>query len=351
VKREIEGINWEREYLQRQRFTCLHQTDIKAQLKQIMGPGVVFRGMQEQVIRLVTRGEWPIVQVTPTGGGKSLTFMLPAYCVPDGVTVVITPLVALENDMVQWCERLGIDAYIWKRDGVQRAASIVFVTPESAVTKAFGVFVDRMHGQQKMERAVLDECHTSLEWSKTFRPQMGMLGRTLQAFGVPVICLMATLKPSEEARLFSELGFNRKRVQMFRERTIRTNIAYRVDVVKDVKEEDGKDVIRRFKMRMKRGKREAEEEGEGGKDVIRRLDIRRKRGKTGKTGKKGKKEAEAKAEEDKGEDIVDRRIQELVEVWMETHEEGKVIVYRGTIKRVVQLAGWLKYKGYWNKAV
>jgi superfamily II DNA helicase RecQ len=67
--------------------------------------------------------------VTPTGGGKSLTFILLAYYMPDGVMVVVTPLVALENDIVQRCERMGIDAYIWKWDGVQRAASIVFITP------------------------------------------------------------------------------------------------------------------------------------------------------------------------------------------------------------------------------
>jgi hypothetical protein len=111
---------------------------------------------------------------------------------------------------------------------------------------------------------------------------------------------------------------------MFRERTTRTNIAYRVDVVKDGKEEDGK-------------------------DVIRRSDTRRKGGKTGRKGK-GKKEAEAEAEEEEGENMVDGRIQELVEAWMETHKEGKVIVYGGTIKRVVRLAGRLGCKGYWNKA-
>ena len=241
--------------------------------------------MQERVIRSVMRGEWPIVQVTPTGGGKRLTFMLPAYCVPDGVTVVITPLVALENDMVQRCGKLGIDAYVWKRDGVQRAASIVFVTPESAVTKGFGAFVDRMHGQQKMDRAVVDECHTLLEWSKTFRPQIGALGRTLRAFGVPVICLTATLKPSEEGRLFSELGFTRGRMQMFRERTTRTNIAYRVEVVKEAE----------GVQRWSGGPRQAQASG-GRRSVTKR---------------KGKEEAE----EEEGEDIVDERIEEMVQTW------------------------------------
>ena len=87
---------------------------MRGPLKQMMGPAAEFRGLQEPVIRAVAPGEWPIVQVTPTGGGKSLTYMLPAYCTPDGVTVVITPLVSLQDDMAARCAMMGIDAYVWK---------------------------------------------------------------------------------------------------------------------------------------------------------------------------------------------------------------------------------------------
>lgn len=79
-----------------------------------MGEEAEFRGLQERVIGSVMRGDWRIVQVTPTGGGKSLTFMLAAYCTPDGVTIVIAPLVALEDDMEQRCVRMGIDGQVWR---------------------------------------------------------------------------------------------------------------------------------------------------------------------------------------------------------------------------------------------
>jgi superfamily II DNA helicase RecQ len=69
----------------------------------MMGPGASFRGLQEPMIRAVARGEWPIVQVTPIGGGKSLIFMLPAFCTPDSMTIVVSLLVALENDMEVRC--------------------------------------------------------------------------------------------------------------------------------------------------------------------------------------------------------------------------------------------------------
>ncbi|KAL3595876.1 hypothetical protein FPOAC2_10246 [Fusarium poae] len=227
------GFDDEREEMRRKRFSRLHRIDLKGQLGQMMGPSATFRGLQESVIRAVARGEWPIVQVTPTGGGKSLTFMLPAYCTPDGVTVVITPLVALEDDMAVRCAKLGIDAYVWKSRGIQRAASLVFVTPESAVSKGFRAFVERMHGQQKLDRVVVDECHTVLGGSKTFRPQMARLGEVLQDFGVPVICLTATLKPAQEMEFFKVMRFMPQRVIMFREPTRRKNIEYRVVVIED----------------------------------------------------------------------------------------------------------------------
>ncbi|KAM5527653.1 hypothetical protein FOXYSP1_20015 [Fusarium oxysporum f. sp. phaseoli] len=75
----------EREELRRKRFGRLHRIDMKGQLGQMMGPSARFRGLQEPVIRAVARGEWLIVQITPIGGGKSLTFMLPAYCTPNDI--------------------------------------------------------------------------------------------------------------------------------------------------------------------------------------------------------------------------------------------------------------------------
>jgi len=302
-KRARSRFEGERYDLRRRRFERLYRTDIQGQLKQMMGKEAEFRGLQEQVIRAVIRGMWPIVQVAPTGGGKSLTFILPAFCIPDGVTIVITPLVALENDMEQRCRRLGIDGYVWKSNRVQRGAPLVFVTPESAVTKGFRIFVERLHSQQKLDRVVVDECHTLLEWSKTFRPRIGQVGIALQEFGVPVICLTATLKPSEEGALYSQLGFRPERVCMFRERTTRRNIRYTVEVVQD-KQASGR----------RRGRWAGQDE-----------------------------------DRDEDEDMVARWVCEVVRQWTETHTTGKVVVYGGTIKRVQHIAAAIGCVGYWNQ--
>ncbi|KAI8682258.1 hypothetical protein NCS56_00348100 [Fusarium sp. Ph1] len=318
-KRVRAGFDDEREEMRRRRFGRLHRTDMRGQLKQMMGPAAEFRGLQEPVIRAVARGEWPIVQVTPTGGGKSLTFMLPAYCTPDGVTVVVTPLVALQDDMAGRCAKMGIDAYTWKSRGVQRAASLVFVTPESAVSKGFRTFVERMHGQQKLDRVVVDECHTVLGYSKTFRPQMGRLGETLQDFGVPVVCLTATLKPTQERAFFKELRFIAERVRMFREPTTRPNIQYRVNVVED-------------------------EDGSSSGQAAANTGRKRRTIKAERHIVNG--EGEEEGEED--DDAVVDRVCDIVRTWTAEHEEGKVIIYGGTIKRVQGIANRLGCVAYWR---
>ncbi|RKL22022.1 hypothetical protein BFJ72_g14786 [Fusarium proliferatum] len=313
LKRGRMEFDMEREDIRRRRFERLHRADMRGQLKQMMGESAEFRGLQEAVIRTVVRGDGPIVQITPTGGGKSLTFMLPAFCTPDGMTIVVTPLVALENDMEERCRKMGIDGYVWKSRGVQRGASLVFVTPESAVTKGFRSFVERMHGQEKLDRVVVDECHTVLEWTKTFRPRIGQLGSALQEFGLQVICLTATLKRTEERLLYAQLGFEAERVRLFRERTTRRNIEYRVEIIEEEEEGVGRRSGQRWKQNRSAIKDNKDEEEEEGK--------------------------------------VMERVCEVVKMWTEAnHKEGKVIIYGGTIERVKKIAASLDCIGYWNKA-
>ncbi|PON20110.1 hypothetical protein TGAM01_v211033 [Trichoderma gamsii] len=322
-KRARAAIDIEQEGLRKQRFGRLHRADMQGQLKQMMGETAAFRGSQKRVIEAVVRGEWPVVQVAPTGGGKSLTFMLPAFCTPDGMTIVVTPLLALEGDMVRRCGQMGIDAYVWKSRGVQRGAALVFITPEGAATKGFRAFVERMHGQQRLDRVVVDECHTVLEWSKEFRPRIGKLGEVLKEFGVPVICLTATLKPKEELAFYAQMGFVGDRVRMFRERTTRRNIEYRVEVVED-------------------GIGASAPHGGG----ARSRGKKRKRGQGEKTA--GEEKTAGPGEEEQ--DPVEQRVCEIVRAWAKVHDAGNVIVYGGSIERVKRIAAAMGSKEYWNKA-
>lgn len=79
----------------------------------MIGEGAEFQGKQEAVIRAIIQGESPIVQIAATEEGKSLSFMLPAYCSPEGgVTIVIVPLVALKDDLHNRCAKSEIESHI-----------------------------------------------------------------------------------------------------------------------------------------------------------------------------------------------------------------------------------------------
>ncbi|KAH6953913.1 hypothetical protein BKA56DRAFT_707570, partial [Ilyonectria sp. MPI-CAGE-AT-0026] len=102
-----------REETRFRRFKRLRQVDVVGQLKQMIGPEAEFRGNQEKAIRAIIRGEGPIVQLMGTGGGKSLSFMLLAFCSPNGLTIVVTPLVTFHN-MNDRCARHMTASQIWR---------------------------------------------------------------------------------------------------------------------------------------------------------------------------------------------------------------------------------------------
>ncbi|KAH3055635.1 hypothetical protein KXW16_006716, partial [Aspergillus fumigatus] len=71
-------------------------------------PDMQFRGVQDPAMRVIQQGESPVVAVMPTGGGKSMLFMVPAFAAPGGTTIIIVPLVTLQADMMQRCQELSI---------------------------------------------------------------------------------------------------------------------------------------------------------------------------------------------------------------------------------------------------
>jgi superfamily II DNA helicase RecQ len=111
---------------------------------------------------------------------------------------------------------------------------VVFVTPESAVTKGFQLFVNRLQAQQQLDRIVVDECHTILDSERSFRPQLREVGSMIQESGVQAVFLTATLAPHDEDEFYYRMGLSPSRACMFRARTTRVNIRYRVVTVEDV---------------------------------------------------------------------------------------------------------------------
>jgi superfamily II DNA helicase RecQ len=208
-----------------ERYKRLRRTDVQTALQEIMGPQAQFRGIQESVIKTIMAGESPIVAVMGTGGGKSLLFMLPAYCSRSGVTVVVVPLIALRQDMKRRCEEMGLRCQEWESRRPGDGAQVVLVTPESAVSEGFNTFLTRMRATQQLDRIVIDECHVVLNDKMDFRKQLQQLGQ-LCGTGVQMVLLTATLPPCKEAELWRRMDFRADEVRLFRARTRRRNIRY-----------------------------------------------------------------------------------------------------------------------------
>ena len=136
--------HWEQMYQEMRQFRQrqLRNTNTQAQLERLLGVGSQFRGMQKRAIEAIMQGHSPVAVVMGTGSGKSMIFMLPASCISGGTTIVVIPLVALQGDLQERCEKAQISSVIWSSQRPYENASIVFVMPELAVSKTFARFIN-----------------------------------------------------------------------------------------------------------------------------------------------------------------------------------------------------------------
>ncbi|KAK5651006.1 hypothetical protein OQA88_2932, partial [Cercophora sp. LCS_1] len=196
----------ERYAVRQRRLDRLQQINLKGCLQQLLwNPEAEFRGNQQAVLEAVIRGQTPILQITGTGGGKSLTFLLPAYGADEGTTVVIVPFVVLQEDIQARCRIMGIACEIWLAQEVQ-VVPVLLVLPESFVTKGFADFLNRLSVRYQLDRIVLDECHTVLDASYDFRPDLRAIGPVLNLVGAQLVFLTATMPPRDEEEFWTTLG-------------------------------------------------------------------------------------------------------------------------------------------------
>jgi superfamily II DNA or RNA helicase len=212
-----------------QRRDLVEQTNMTEAMQRMTGrPEMQFRPIQAAAIRSIQAGDDRVVAVMPTGGGKSMLFMLPAWVAGrGGLTVVVVPLTSLRQDLRERCQAFGISCVEWESHRHPDHAQVVLVTPESAFTDGFQTFLNRQREFIRLDRIVVDECHIMLNESPTFRPTFQQLGRLHQC-GTQMVFLTATLPPRDEARLFQRMYVARDEVSFHRGRTSRHNVAYRV---------------------------------------------------------------------------------------------------------------------------
>lgn len=137
----------------------------------------------------------------------------------------MVPLIALRQDLHRRCRESGIDCREWNRRSPPDNARIVLVTPESSRSDDFIRFINRLRGQERLDRIVIDECHVVLNEQRDFRPRLQELGELNKA-QVPMVMLTATLPPTEEDRFMRRMWLRPSDVQVFRAITTRRNIQY-----------------------------------------------------------------------------------------------------------------------------
>jgi hypothetical protein len=136
------------------RLVRLACADLRGSLRTMIGKeDAHFRGLQEEALKHIQLGASRVVVVGPTAMGKSFLFMLPAFCSPDGISVVIVPLLALQNDLADRCVAAGIDTYVYK--SVPRTAALILTTPEAFLSKTFLRWLTIQRSILKVDRIFL----------------------------------------------------------------------------------------------------------------------------------------------------------------------------------------------------
>jgi hypothetical protein len=129
---------------QEQRRQQLAAMNMEQALQRMAGrPELQLRGVQAPVLKVIQDGASPVVAIMPTGGGKSMLFMLPAYAAPGGCTIVVVPLLSLRVDLMTRCQALGILCVLWESRRPPDDAAIVLVTPELTENPDFYMFLNR----------------------------------------------------------------------------------------------------------------------------------------------------------------------------------------------------------------
>ncbi len=197
-----------------------------------------FRGIQREIIESIGAGK-DTLGLMPTGGGKSLTFQVPALA-QEGVCIVITPLIALMKDQVEHLRHKGIAAAAiysgMSRDAIVTTlencifggVKLLYISPERISSDLFQIKLKHM----KVSFITVDEAHCISQWGYDFRPsylQIAVIRKLLP--NVPIIALTATATPDVIDDIQERLGFTEKNV--FRMSFERKNLVYVVRQAED----------------------------------------------------------------------------------------------------------------------
>ena len=184
--------------------------DPTALLHSIFGfPG--FRPGQEEIVNAVLAGRNTLA-IMPTGGGKSLCFQLPALC-RDGVTVVISPLIALMRDQVRALRAAGVEAGALTSGNTEEETEQVFTALDEGRLKLLYMAPERLASGATLPMLrrinctliAVDEAHCVSQWGHDFRPDYLRIGELRRALNVPLAAFTATADEETRAEIVTRL--------------------------------------------------------------------------------------------------------------------------------------------------
>jgi ATP-dependent DNA helicase RecQ len=170
-----------------------------------------FRPGQEEIVDAVLAGRNTLA-IMPTGGGKSLCFQLPALC-RDGVTVVISPLIALMRDQVRALKSAGVEAGALTSGNTDEETESVFTALDEGRLKLLYMAPERLAsaGTLPLLRRInctliaVDEAHCVSQWGHDFRPDYLRIGDLRRTLGVPLAAFTATADEETRAEIVMRL--------------------------------------------------------------------------------------------------------------------------------------------------
>ncbi|WP_171240305.1 DNA helicase RecQ [Ruegeria sp. HKCCA5491] len=170
-----------------------------------------FRPGQEEIVDAVTAGE-NVLAIMPTGGGKSLCFQLPAL-LRDGVTVVISPLIALMRDQVRGLQEAGVEAGALTSGNTPEETDAVWEALEAGRLKLLYMAPERLAAGSALgmlrrinvSLIAVDEAHCVSQWGHDFRPDYLRIGELRRALKVPLAAFTATADAETQDEIVEKL--------------------------------------------------------------------------------------------------------------------------------------------------